>query len=141
MSRMRNHPLGFREWTLLKVGRLTVTLHDWPQDTVDADVHSHRFSFASVLLKGALIEHRYSTAGGDPMRVLRCPAGCHPAQITPTGQTAHIREEAARRHRAPSAYAGRMGQFHRVEAPRRSLTLFAKLEHRDSPAESMILRP
>jgi hypothetical protein len=104
---MREHPLGFAERRLLRVGRLKLVFHAWPPGSGEPDVHTHRFSFVSLVLRGALVERRYVQVPGTAYVVLDCPAGCDPDAIAPTGERCGLNVEATRLRRG--LYWGRMG--------------------------------
>lgn len=144
MSRRTRHALGFTKIPLLYAGRLRIVLHSWEGTAGTAaveDIHDHRFSFLSVVLRGTVTERRYELAGGDTHAILEAPAGgADGCDVFATGRRAAVRQVSARTRRAPAVYAGRMGGLHRVIASPPALTLFIKLEHKHGPAVSTVLR-
>lgn len=66
------HAFGFSKLVLLEQpGAFKVRLHDWPRGAEESDIHDHRWSFGSKVLRGGYHFEEYAVARGDTWHCYR----------------------------------------------------------------------
>ncbi len=66
------HAFGFAKLVLLEQpGAFKLRLHDWPRGADESDIHDHRWSFGSKVLRGGYHFEEYALARGDAWHCYR----------------------------------------------------------------------
>jgi hypothetical protein len=138
------HPLGFSEIQLLKFGPVRILIHIYGGDSGREDIHSHRWDFISVIVRGSLYESRYELEPGTELKIHDLAGvkrdGFRPlSDRTWNGKTCRAIERFRVRRKAPHAYSAHARELHRIEPGKNLVTVFIQISRKDSPDSSVVL--
>jgi hypothetical protein len=132
------HPLGFSKYGV-QCGRVTLVLHAWGPGSSDVDIHDHRFSFWSLVLRGAMTERTWKAVPGSTHQVLSWQG---PGRLADTGTRCGIRQADCVTRGAGSLYRRRAPELHAITVERAPLlTLLVKAYPRQAIPAATVIRP
>jgi hypothetical protein len=133
------HPLGFSKHGV-QVGRVAFVFHVWGPEASDRDVHDHRFSFWSLVLRGAMEETLWRMTSGDTCKVTGWHGVGKPA--VDTGITCNLQQVVSYQRRRGRIYHRRVSDLHSVavqQAP--LLTFLVKVYPAEPVPYATVVRP